>query len=108
MTDLAIRTSLTERDYELINQLMPAVVAGWSKADGLTLQHEAERLDGLPTSPVIRSMRQLVDAERTARAEGVGVCGRCGLKRWAADDLQPGDFVCTCDELFDEAVADHA
>jgi hypothetical protein len=63
-----VRTSLSERDYELINRLMPVVVAGWRKADELTLQHEAERLDGLPTSPVIQTMRAFVEAERALRA----------------------------------------
>ncbi len=38
-------------------------------------------------------------------------CPACGLKRWDADDLIPGDFVCTCDELDDDALpadADYA
>ena len=28
------------------------------------------------------------------------VCPSCGLKAWDADDLQPGDYVCTCDAPF--------
>ncbi len=27
------------------------------------------------------------------------MCGQCGLKPWDADDLLPGDMVCTCDDL---------
>lgn len=23
-------------------------------------------------------------------------CATCGLKQWDADDLKPGDYVCTC------------
>lgn len=31
-------------------------------------------------------------------------CPACGLKAWDADDLSPGDFVCTCgDEPDDDA-----
>lgn len=26
------------------------------------------------------------------------ICETCGLKKWDADDLVPGDYVCTCDE----------
>lgn len=26
-------------------------------------------------------------------------CDQCGLKPWDADDLQPGDLVCPCDDL---------
>lgn len=36
------------------------------------------------------------------------VCSRCGLKAWDADDLQPGDDVCVCDQPFGEGPAtDH-
>jgi hypothetical protein len=29
-------------------------------------------------------------------------CPRCGLKRWGADDLQPGAMVCTCNDPDDD------
>lgn len=58
----------------LINRLMPTFAAGMRAADDLTLQHEAERLEAEPTSPVVRSMRQIVDGERAARAGAVAPC----------------------------------
>lgn len=27
-------------------------------------------------------------------------CDECGLTPWDADDLQPGDMVCVCDDPF--------
>lgn len=30
------------------------------------------------------------------------VCPECGLKHCDADELQPGEFVCTCDDPFDD------
>jgi len=30
-------------------------------------------------------------------------CPTCGLKLWDADDLVPGDYVCTCEEPDDDA-----
>ncbi|BAL87221.1 hypothetical protein AMIS_20010 [Actinoplanes missouriensis 431] len=29
-------------------------------------------------------------------------CGTCGLKSWDAPDLEPGEFVCACNEPIDE------
>lgn len=29
-------------------------------------------------------------------------CPTCGLKLWDADDLIPGDYVCTCDDEPDD------
>ncbi len=29
-------------------------------------------------------------------------CPTCHLKRWDADDLEPGDDVCVCDDPFEE------
>lgn len=26
-------------------------------------------------------------------------CAGCGLKTWDAPDLEPGDYVCTCDDV---------
>lgn len=31
-------------------------------------------------------------------------CPTCGLKTWDADDLEPGNYVCTCDVQDDETV----
>lgn len=34
---------------------------------------------------------------------GSAPCPDCGLKSWDADDLIPGEWVCTCDDLDDMA-----
>lgn len=69
------RTPLTpaEREARLaeINRLVPYVVAGWRKADDLTLLHEAERLEAEPSSPLTRTLRLIVAEEQAARAKAV-------------------------------------
>lgn len=57
-----------ERALAVINQCLPAFAKGMHAADLPDLVHEAERLEGLPTSPVIKSMRLIVGAELAGRA----------------------------------------
>lgn len=52
---------------KLINRYMPVFQAGMHTADDLTLQHEAERLEGQEPSPVNTRMKQIVDAELRER-----------------------------------------
>jgi hypothetical protein len=47
-------------------------------------------------------LRTLADVQGL-RALPPAVCPACGLKRWDAESLQPGDEVCTCDDPFGDA-----
>ena len=60
-----------EAGLALINRLMPTVVDGWRHADDGYLAHEAERLESMPGSPVIKSMRLILAEIRAGRAEAV-------------------------------------
>jgi prophage DNA circulation protein len=64
---------MTEADHErglaLINRLMPTIVAGWEAMDDVNLAHEAERLEGLESTPLIKSMRANVASLRAAREQ---------------------------------------
>jgi len=51
----------------LLNRCMRAFEEGLHTADQLTLDHEAERAEYLPASPLTRRMRQAIDAERALR-----------------------------------------
>lgn len=57
-----------ETTLQLINRCIPVYAAGMHKASDEVLGHEAERLESEYSSPVVRSMRQIVDLERTDRA----------------------------------------
>lgn len=56
-----------ERGLAVINRVMPTYVTGMHAADLSVLVHEAERLESLPASPVIKSMRLIVGAELACR-----------------------------------------
>lgn len=60
-----------EAGLALINACMTRFATGMHAAADTELAHEAERLEALPYSPVIRSMRAIVDGERAARREAV-------------------------------------
>jgi hypothetical protein len=51
----------------VINRVLPTYAAGLHTGDNEHLQHEAERLETQESSPVIRAMRAMVDAERIER-----------------------------------------
>jgi hypothetical protein len=57
-----------ERGLALINRCMCRFVDGIHAADLATVQHESERLEGLQSSPVVKSMRLIVDQELASRA----------------------------------------
>lgn len=63
-----------EREYALavINRQLVIFATGMQAADDETLRHEAERLEAEPTSPVVKSMRAIVDGVRAARAVNHG------------------------------------
>lgn len=65
--------SPAKREYALalINACLVDYDRGMRNADPETLRHEAERLEAEPSSPVVKSMRLIVDGVRTARAEAV-------------------------------------
>jgi hypothetical protein len=56
-----------EAALALINAVMPTFAHGMHCAELCELEHEAERLEALPDSKVVRSMRQIVDAELEAK-----------------------------------------
>jgi hypothetical protein len=56
-----------ERALAVINAVMPTFATGMHCACLAELEHEAERLESLPPSRVVRSMRQIVDAELAAK-----------------------------------------
>ena len=58
-----------EAGLVLINACMTSFAAGMHVADDQELRHEAERLEALPKSRVITTMRAIVDGERAARAK---------------------------------------
>lgn len=51
----------------VINRVLPTYAAGLHNGDDAHLQHEAERVEALPKTPVITAMRAMVDAERLWR-----------------------------------------
>lgn len=53
---------------DLIERLMPFVEAGYRAEDPITLAHEAERLEGLESTPLIVRMRQIVADVQAGRA----------------------------------------
>lgn len=54
----------------LLERCLAAFEAGLHTADQLTLDHEAERAEYLPASPLILRMRQAIDTERALRSGG--------------------------------------
>ncbi|MEU4164545.1 hypothetical protein [Actinoplanes sp. NPDC026670] len=52
---------------DLIERCLAIFTTGMHTADDLTLTHEAERLESLPTSLAITRMRTIVAAEQDAR-----------------------------------------
>lgn len=66
-----------DREYALalINACLVDYDRGMRAADPETLRHEAERLEAEPSSPVVKSMRLIVDGVRVARAEAVSARG---------------------------------
>src|SRR5690242_14826432 len=100
MTAAAVQPGTRAVVIKSMWRYVKAFEAGMHTADDLTLQHEAERLEAQQTSPVVSRMRQIVDDERAAR-RATGRWGRCDFKHWDADDLVPGDFICTCDDPFE-------
>lgn len=69
---IAIEQHPSDADRELalavINRCIPVFADGMHKASLPTLREEAQRLEGLPRSPVITSMRAIVDTELAERA----------------------------------------
>lgn len=61
-----------ETGLAVINRHIPIFAAGIRAADLATLRHEAERLEGLEGSPVVRTMRLIVGAELAMREVGRG------------------------------------
>src|SRR5262249_44642922 len=63
------RCPVTDPAYlaELIERCVTRFAAGLRTADDLTFTHEAERLEALPTSPVVTRMREIVAAELDRR-----------------------------------------
>jgi hypothetical protein len=59
-----------ENGLALINRCMASFAAGMHTADEAVLRHEAERLESMPRSPVVRSMRAIVDGELATRPHG--------------------------------------
>lgn len=56
-----------EAGLAVINRCMPVFATGVHGLALPELEHEAERLEGLPTSPVIKSMRAIVETELAAK-----------------------------------------
>ncbi|WP_436528616.1 hypothetical protein [Actinoplanes sp. HUAS TT8] len=52
---------------DLIERCLTTFTAGMRTADDLTLTHEAERLESLPTSPAVTRMREIVATEQDTR-----------------------------------------
>jgi len=66
---------------ELIDRCMARFAAGLPVADDLTLNHEAGRLESLPTSPAVTRMRAAVAAEQATRT------GRLRPVVWVRDEM---------------------
>ncbi|WP_433368430.1 hypothetical protein ACQPZX_41550 [Actinoplanes sp. CA-142083] len=83
--DLAHIAEAVARARNELGQLpdMPIAADDGEPPIYLATQAAIERLNALPPTP----------------------CASCGLKRWDAQDLQPGDEVCTCDKPFDDEPA---
>ena len=60
----------------VINRVLPTYAAGLRTGDAAHLDHEAERLESLPKTPVIATMRALVDGERAWRRHLARMGGR--------------------------------
>ncbi|MEU4558438.1 hypothetical protein AB0F72_08610 [Actinoplanes sp. NPDC023936] len=85
-----------------------------------TVQDVAEAFGVLSTSPTLRAvleelkaLRLLVEDETgglAAHGEQLtidvptGRCPACRRKPWDAPDLNPGEFVCTCNDPIDEEI----
>ena len=52
---------------DLTVRCLALFTAGMRTADDLTLSHEAERLEALPTSPAVAGMRRIVAVEQHGR-----------------------------------------
>jgi hypothetical protein len=82
-----------------------AIAAGCSTCDDLAARFQ-----------VLSSSRFLTDALRefgvvederghlSAPIPRIRPCRTCGLKPWDAPDLEPGEFVCTCNTPIDEEI----
>jgi hypothetical protein len=75
-TATALRPDAAEIGLAVINRVIPTYARGMHAAATPTLTHEAARLDGLPKSPVIGSMRAIVDSELTWRRHLARLGGR--------------------------------
>jgi hypothetical protein len=85
------------------DSVLAAIAAGASTRDDLARYFE-----------VLSSSRWLSDAlnelgvvvaengRLSAPVPRIKPCRVCGLKPFDAPDLQPSEFVCTCNDLFDE------
>jgi hypothetical protein len=60
----------------VINRVLPTYAAGLHSGDSAHLAHEAERVESLPPTPVAKTMRAMVDAERTWRRHLARLGGR--------------------------------
>ncbi|BCJ53074.1 hypothetical protein Asp14428_45490 [Actinoplanes sp. NBRC 14428] len=56
---------------DLMMRCLARFTEGMRAADNLTLTHEAERLEALPTSPAVTEMRRIVAAEQDTRRAGL-------------------------------------
>jgi hypothetical protein len=77
-----LRQQITPADREValavINRVLPTYAAGLhAPTTSLSdLAHEAERLEAMPKSPVVKSMRAMVDSERAWRRHLARMGGR--------------------------------
>lgn len=67
VTETALRPDAREVGLAVINRVLPFYAKGIHHYSLTELAHEAERVEGLEPSPVVKSMRALVDGERAWR-----------------------------------------
>jgi hypothetical protein len=69
-----LRQRITPADREValavINRVLPTYAQGMHAATDAVLRHEAERLEGVESTPVVKSMRAIVEGERLMRRGG--------------------------------------
>ncbi|WP_067502198.1 hypothetical protein [Actinoplanes sp. TFC3] len=66
---------------DLIERCLANFTTGIHIADNLTLNHEAERLESLPTSAAVTRMRAIVAAEQDIRRPELGATRRSAPAR---------------------------
>lgn len=71
-----LRPDAREVGLAVINHVLPAYAQGIHHCSLIELAHEAERVEAMPKSPVSRSMRAYVDAERAWRRHLARIGGR--------------------------------